>query len=357
MKKRSTSLLVILLLVISSKSFSQCLTGGSFTASASYTFDVNNQGFSDDFIWSSSGSGELVSTPVSSGPAKVLASPLLYLPLSATTIAWSYDLAGTANVTAYTVEAVYNSGANTVAVCSGGSLITTGGNLIFAAVAPSEIIGKNFQLKITFTSSSSGSKILNVDNFKTNATAITGGGTSTLPVTISYFNGAISSGAVKLTWLVATEINVNRYEIERSSNGKTYSKIGQVAASGVTTYTYSDATATSGSNYYRLKAVDNDGKFKYSAVVLIKLGKNSLASTLKVYPTATTTSVTVEYMAASVNNAIDVISLDGKLLKTVKPAEGSTETSINVSSLKAGFYLLRYSTNGSESASVKFIKQ
>lgn len=355
MKRNSTLFLSILLLTLSINSFSQCLTGGSFTAAATYTFDVNTQGFSGDFGWVSAGSGELESTPVSAGTTKVLTTSTLFLPNTATTIAWSFDLGGTANVNSYSVEAIYNSGASIVAVCSGGSLSTIGGNLVFAAVAPNQIIGQNFQLKITFISSSSGSKVLNIDNFKTNAAAVSGGGQTTLPVTISYFNGALTTGAVKLTWLVASEINLNRYEVERSSNGKSYTKIGQVAASGLTTYTYSDATATSGSNYYRLKAVDNDGKYKYSSVVLIKLGKNSLASTVKLYPAASSSLVTVEY-AGAVNN-IDLVSIDGKLLKTIKPAEGSKQASINVSNLNAGLYLLRLSTTEGESASMKFVKQ
>jgi hypothetical protein len=352
MKRNFTPLLGIALLTLSTSCFSQCLTGGSFTAASTYTFDVNTQGLSGDFGWVSAGSGELESTPVSAGTTKVLTTSTLFLPNSATTIAWSYDLGGSANVTSYSVDAIYNSGASVVSVCSGGTLSTTGGNLVFAAVAPNQIIGQNFQIRITFISGSSGSKVLNIDNFKLNASA---GNQSTLPVTISYFNGAITTGAVKLTWLVASEINVNRYEIERSSNGKTYSKIGQVLASALTTYIYADATATSGSNYYRLKAIDNDGKYKYSSVVLIKLGKSSLASTLKLYPTVTSNSVTVEYISAV--NSIDVVSMDGKLLKTVKPIEGSTQASISVSNLNAGLYLLRFSTSEGETASLKLIKQ
>jgi len=357
MKRSFTSLLAIAcLLATSTQSFSQsCLTGGSFTAGATNTFATTAEGYTGDFSWVSSGSGELESTPVSAGATKVLTTSTFFLPNSATTIAWSFDLAGTANVTSYSVVALYSSGGSisSVPVCSGGSLTTTGANLVFASAAPSQIIGANFKLQITFTSTSTGNKVLDVDNFKTNASVAA----AALPVTFSYFNGAITTGAVKLTWLVASELNVNRYEVERSSNGKTFSKIGQVAAAGLTTYIYNDATATSGSNYYRIKDVDNDGKYKYSSVVLIKLGKTALAATLKVYPTLTSNSLMVEYASASAGNSIDLLSMDGKLIKTVKPVEGSTEASINVSSLKAGLYLLRYSTNNGESASMKFVKQ
>jgi hypothetical protein len=351
MKRNFTPLLGIALLTLSFNANSQCLTGGSFTAASTYSFDANTQGFTGDFAWVAAGSGELESTPVSAGTIKLLTSPSLFMPISGSTIAWSFDLGGTANVTSYSVDALYNSGASTVSVCSGLTLSTTGGNLVFAAVAPPEIIGQNFQLRVKFISSSSGSKVLNIDNFKTNV----GASQITLPVTISYFNGAVTTGAVKLTWLVSSELNVNRYEVERSSNGKTFTRIGQVPASLLTTYTYPDATATSGSNYYRLKAVDNDGKYKYSSVVLIKLGKNSLASALRVYPTVTSSLITVEYSTGV--NSIDLVSMDGRLLKTLKPAEGSNQISINVANLHTGLYLLRVWSSESESASMKFVKE
>lgn len=360
MKRSFTSLLVVGLLAAGSgKTFGQtCLTGGSITPALTYTFDANAQGFTGNFGWVSSGSGQLESTPFSGTVTRVLTTPTLFLPNSATTITWGLDLSGTATVNSYTVEALYDNGSGIVStpVCSGGSLPTTGGSLVFAAVAPSQIIGNIFKLRITFTAFGSGAsnnKVLDVDNFKTNA----GASPAALPVTITYFGASASTGSIKLTWMVASELNVNRYEIERSANGKSFSKIGQVLASGLVTYTYSDAAYTTGSNYYRLKAVDNDGKYKYSTVVLFKVGKNTLLSTLKLYPMPAGNDLTVLHDAATSASFINVMTVDGKVVKTVKPTIGNTETSINISSLKSGLYLVRYSVSESESVTTKLVKQ
>jgi hypothetical protein len=354
MKRSFTFLTAVLCLVsASSNSFGQCLTGGSFTAGTTNIFELSTEGFSGAFVWSANGSGQLESTPVSAGQVKELRTSTLFLPNTATSLAWSFNLSGTANVVSYIVEALYAtpSGIAKVPVCSGASLTTVGSELIFAAVAPSEIIGQSFQLMITFTSTSTGAKLLAVDNFKTNAL----NSTIILPVTITYFNVAASSGKVKLTWLVASELNVNRYEVERSSNGKTFTKIGSVAATALVTYTYLDATFSTGSNYYRLKAVDNDGKFKYSSVVLYKVGKSGIS--LRTYPSPATSEVTVQYDPGTEVSEFSVLSASGQVVKTVKTVPGKSETTIDISTLTKGIYFIRYSNAAGEIESAKLIKQ
>ena len=353
MKRSFTSLAILACLATGFHASSQCLTGGSFTQASLNTFDFTSEGFTGNFGWSSSGSGQLESTPVSAGSVKELKTITYFLPNTATTVAWSFNLAGTANVTSYTVNALYTEGNTIVSVpvCNGGELTTTGSNLIFAAVAPSEIIGKRFQFVFTFTSTSTGNKVITIDNFRTNTIT----SEIALPVNITYFNATATTGSIKLTWMVASESNVNRYEIERSSNGKSYSKIGSVAAKGVVTYTYNDAAYNTGSNYYRLKAVDNDGKFKYSSVVLFKVGRKGLA--LRAYPSPASTEVTIQHETATSLSNISILSIDGRLVKTVRPTEGNVETPVDISSLQKGFYLVRYINSDGATETIKLVKE
>jgi hypothetical protein len=359
MKRIFTSLMAVTIIFVSaSHVYSQtstCFTGGSFPIVSTYTFNSNAQDFSGDFSWGSQGSGELESTPVSAGQTKVLNTVSLFQPASNGTIAFSLNLSGTANVTSYTVEALYNNGTGIVAVpvCVGGALTTIGANLVFASAAPDDIRGTNFRLRITFTSSSTGNKTLIADNFSFNV----GAANASLPVTFTYFNAGSGTGGVKLTWLVASEINVNRYDVERSSNGKTFSKIGSVSAGGKSTYTYLDAAYVTGSNYYRLKSVDNDGQYKYSTVVLFKVGKNSLTAALKAYPVPASSQITLFHDAATISSTISIVATDGTVLKTIKPVEGATETQINISSLKSGLYMIRYSILESGTVTTKLVKQ
>jgi Secretion system C-terminal sorting domain len=360
MKRSFTSLIAIaILLAGSSKTFGQaCLGPGGTIANPAVSYDFSvDQGFGGDFSQQNTGSGQMVSTDFTSTVhTKVLTTATLFLPNTATSLGWSFNLGGTANVTGYTVEAIYSTGSGlaTVTVCNGTTaLTTTNANLVFAASPlPPQIVGNSFKLRITFTSTST-NKYLVVDNFVSDA----GAAPAPLPVTISYFSASGATGGIKLTWLVASELNVNRYEVERSANGKTFTKIGQVSASGLSTYTYLDAAYQTGSNYYRLKAVDNDGKYKYSVVVLFKVGKNTLLSTLKVYPVPTGNELTLQHDAATDASSISVVTIDGKVIKTVKPTAGDTETKMNVSSLKPGLYLIRYVVADGESVTTKLVKQ
>ncbi len=98
-----------------------------------------------------------------------------------------------------------------------------------------------------------------------------------LPVTLSDFSVTRQNAdAVLVSWTIATEINVDHYEIKAANGTGSYqqnqfSRLGPVASFGNSTqprrYTFTDAeTGKSGVRYYRLRTVDRDGHSSYSAV-------------------------------------------------------------------------------------------
>lgn len=102
---------------------------------------------------------------------------------------------------------------------------------------------------------------------------------STLPVRWIYFTARPQDGNVVLNWATGSELNNDRFEVERSTDGNTFAKIGAVLGSGTTnnvsTYTYLDAEApTGGRIFYRLRQVDFDGSAEYSVVVEVTGGQN-----------------------------------------------------------------------------------
>jgi len=92
------------------------------------------------------------------------------------------------------------------------------------------------------------------------------------PVELISFSSSVTRHTVTLKWRTATEINNYGFEIERSTNGKLYKKVGFVAGHG-TTNNYHDyqfaENPNVGSCYYRLKQVDNNGDFKYSKTIFV----------------------------------------------------------------------------------------
>ena len=112
---------------------------------------------------------------------------------------------------------------------------------------------------------SPGGVILDLTDFTSNA----------LPVEFISFNAYIAQGYARLTWQTATEKNNKGFDIERSTDGKSWETIGFVQGNGTTqevqNYTYTDEAPLAGTNYYRLKQVDFDGKYEYSDIVNVKL--------------------------------------------------------------------------------------
>lgn len=102
---------------------------------------------------------------------------------------------------------------------------------------------------------------------------------STLPAKLIDFAGVNKGSYNQLRWVVTEEQNINRYELERSSDGIHYQKVGtkQPQNSMIqVSYTLNDPVSNGISEYYyRLKTVDNDATFTYSAVIFIRTGINT----------------------------------------------------------------------------------
>ena len=89
-----------------------------------------------------------------------------------------------------------------------------------------------------------------------------------VPVELVSFAANNDENKITLSWQTATEKNNEGFDIERSVDNKTFSKIGNVSGRGTTTerqsYSYVDNSSSGGKLYYRLKQIDYDGSFSYS---------------------------------------------------------------------------------------------
>jgi hypothetical protein len=151
---------------------------------------------------------------------------------------------------------------------------------------------------------------------------------SALPVNWLSFTGKkVGATSIQLSWVTANELKNDHYELERSEDGVLFAVIGNVEASknANTTqqYLYTDLKPYSGVNYYRLKQVDKDGNYTYSAVVKVAMDKAHLLWTLFPNPAKDFT----------VLKALDDL---GKLQVTVTDASGKLVQQQYRSVVKAG---------------------
>jgi hypothetical protein len=107
-----------------------------------------------------------------------------------------------------------------------------------------------------------------------------------LPVELATFTGRVEKQRAVLTWLTVAEINNAGFEVQRSVNGRTFAKIGWVAAlpnARGGAYTFTDA-GFAGKAYYRLRQVDRDGAATLSQTVYLTSDKVAAEAQLAPIP-------------------------------------------------------------------------
>ena len=178
-----------------------------------------------------------------------------------------------------------------------------------------------------------------------NATDITLQVSGVLPVTISSINVQKKNNGVQVDWTTENEINVQNYEVESSADGIYFSKGGSVNANAgaINHYSWFDALPVNGKNYYRIKAIDADGKFKYSKILLINIaGSNQVA----IYPNPVKKGAMLQLDLQNTKaTAIEISNEFGQVLYR-KAGELTGNISIAVPAVwPAGQYLLTVISN------------
>lgn len=172
-----------------------------------------------------------------------------------------------------------------------------------------------------------------------------------LPVTLLYFtarkNSTISS---LLEWKTSQEINTAHFDVERSNDAVTFSKIGRADAAGnssvTVAYSFTDNNPMAGNNYYRLKQYDLDGRFTYTPARLIRFDDINQA-TVKYYPNPTSGMLTIEIADVSRNEPkiINITNAAGIVIDQLRlPANNNRLTEINMSRYPKGTYFVQLRT-------------
>jgi len=171
-----------------------------------------------------------------------------------------------------------------------------------------------------------------------------------LPLSLKGFNASVVNNITKLTWNTFNEVNIANFELEKSTDGKTFTTVNSISSQNNTNsnYSFNDA-APKAITYYRLKINNLDGTFTYSKVISVN-GK--VSGGLSIYPNPAAANITVSYTKVSNNATLLVHSTDGKLLTSSKLVEGSSQTTIDVNELKTGKYILTIVDNDDKQSTV-----
>jgi hypothetical protein len=170
------------------------------------------------------------------------------------------------------------------------------------------------------------------------------------PISLLNFDAKRNGAVNNLNWTTSQEINSNRFMVERSNDGLNFTAIGTVNASGNSNseknYRYIDAAPSKGINYYRLRMIDNDNAYRFSA---IKNVRNLGMADMQINPNPVNEQMTVAIEAEASEKATIVITdLSGKRVYNgaAAVASGLNNVRIPVNNLAKGTYVVRVMLNG-----------
>ncbi len=180
--------------------------------------------------------------------------------------------------------------------------------------------------------------------------------TAPLPVVLTAFAGQVRATdcTALLTWRTATELLSRSYEVQAAADGQQFAPVGTVPSHNQpagATYTFQTAPLT-GTQYFRLRMLDNDGTATYSPVVT--LAAACRAAPLVLAPNPARNHVQVSGLPAGRSQLYLYNALGQCVLRTTAEEAATLPTA----GLLPGVYLLKVTdATGAAAGSIRLVKE
>jgi hypothetical protein len=177
---------------------------------------------------------------------------------------------------------------------------------------------------------------------------------SPLPVTLTSFSVNKEGHTALLTWATTAETNSDRFEIQRSQQGKQWGVLGTKQSNGESTslknYNFTDIEPLDGENLYRLKMIDRDGTFTYSRIESLMFE----GLTASFYPNPVAEKLLISTNEFSKVTIVQIFDANGR---TVYKSSATPSAEINVQNLASGLYVVQLVRKNGTVVTQKIIKQ
>ena len=194
-----------------------------------------------------------------------------------------------------------------------------------------------------------------------NASTLVQDNFSVLPMMLITFSGRLLDKKVHLYWKAEDASEVKNFEVERSTDGRNFSKVGTRAPAGsaVAEYSFDDEVSTLSSEkiFYRLRIVNKAGGFSYSEIIILKDRRTNRGEMLFFPNPARHEGFVSFYSVGNGTAMLQVIDVSGRpvLHQYNEVFTGSNVISVkNLIRLKAGVYMIKL-INGKEQYVSQFI--
>ncbi|MFT3932677.1 MAG: T9SS type A sorting domain-containing protein [Chitinophagaceae bacterium] len=180
---------------------------------------------------------------------------------------------------------------------------------------------------------------------------------SVLPVLLGSFQANAVKNTAVLQWQSVTENGFSYYQVERSvNNGASFTAIAKINAKGSNAvYSYTDNLAGQNINgttiYYRLKMVDLNGDYDYSATKAVAFSQQTSNTTIKAFPNPANSTVYITSGNISGSVQAFVHDIQGRVVKTISnaPIVANNTIAVSLDGVSNGQYIVIVKgTNGEE---------
>lgn len=178
-----------------------------------------------------------------------------------------------------------------------------------------------------------------------------------LPLTLVAFTAKAKNNKVALNWTTTDEVNTGHFDIQWSETGSDFKKLSTINSNnrpGINKYDYTHTYPGNGSNYYRLKQVDKDGKFTYSTTIAVTVDDN--LSGITVYPNPVSERLLINVSPGETIRAISITDAAGRLQLRKAQTNNTRPFTLDVQQLSRGIYWLRVQTDR-KTYNLKFIRR
>lgn len=179
----------------------------------------------------------------------------------------------------------------------------------------------------------------------------------TLPLSLTSVSVLNNNGYATLKWNTCNEVNIDHFEIQKSSDARSFTTVGTMQAKNNlncnNSYSYSDTKQLSGTSYFRIKVVNKESTYQYSGVVSVN---GSVTDKIKVFPNPVTNNLVLDHPKAIAGAVLQIVSLNGNVIASYTVQTDAVQTSVSVSNLAKGNYIAVFK-NGKDAQSITITKQ
>ena len=179
-----------------------------------------------------------------------------------------------------------------------------------------------------------------------------------LPVTFTSIKAYQQGVNIAVEWKVSNQLNIQKYEVEHSTDGTNFAKVATQSATGTSgsdvTYNWLDLNPVVGDNFYRVRSIGVGGESKYTTIVKVKIGKG--IPVITVYPNPVVNK-TISVQFANMDKGVyelKLVNLLGQVVfaQNLTHTGGSGTQTVNLVNVASGNYRMEI-TNPDNTRTVK----